>query len=87
MKQYLSYFQSLYTSSPFSDSLSLDMAAAPGHPVVVGGGGGLWDKTDRPDISEIDGGAEEAGVVWIVLPVLLLLIVVTFVVVLVLLKR
>ncbi|KAG8191089.1 hypothetical protein JTE90_008401 [Oedothorax gibbosus] len=81
--------KSLYTSSPFSDSLSLDMAAAPGHPVVVGGtgAGGIWEKTDRPDISEIDGSVEEAGVIWIVLPVLLLLIIVTFVVVLVLLKR
>ncbi|XP_071033354.1 tyrosine-protein phosphatase Lar isoform X4 [Parasteatoda tepidariorum] len=78
--------KSLYTSSPFSDSLSLDMAAAPGHPVVVGSGG-MWDKTDRPDISEIDGSAEEAGVIWIVAPVLLLLIIITFVVVLVLLRR
>ncbi|XP_054706437.1 tyrosine-protein phosphatase Lar-like isoform X2 [Uloborus diversus] len=78
--------KSLYTSSPFSDSLSLDMAAAPGHPVLVGSGG-IWEKTDRPDISEIDGSSEEAGVIWIVAPVLLLLIIVTFIVVLVLLKR
>ncbi|GIX90945.1 hypothetical protein CDAR_177492 [Caerostris darwini] len=78
--------KSLYTSSPFSDSLSLDMAAAPGHPVLVGSGG-IWDKTDRPDISEIDGSSEEAGVIWIVAPVLLLLIVITFIVVLVLLRR
>ncbi|CAL1265790.1 unnamed protein product [Larinioides sclopetarius] len=78
--------KSLYTSSPFSDSLSLDMAAAPGHPVLVGSGG-IWDKTDRPDISEIDGSSEEAGVIWIVAPVLLLLIIVTFIVVLVLLRR
>ncbi|GFQ81296.1 tyrosine-protein phosphatase Lar [Trichonephila clavata] len=78
--------KSLYTSSPFSDSLSLDMAAAPGHPVLVGSGG-IWDKTDRPDISEIDGSSEEAGVIWIVAPVLLLLIIITFVVVLVLLRR
>ncbi|XP_035214536.1 tyrosine-protein phosphatase Lar-like [Stegodyphus dumicola] len=77
--------KSLYTSSPFSDSLSLDMAAGSGHPVV--GSGGSWDKTDRPDISEIDGSVEEAGVIWIVAPVLLLLIIVTFVVVLVLLRR
>ncbi|XP_055931729.1 tyrosine-protein phosphatase Lar-like isoform X6 [Argiope bruennichi] len=78
--------KSLYTSSPFSDSLSLDMAAAPGHPVLVGSGG-IWDKTDRPDISEIDGSSEEAGVIWIVAPVLLLLIIITFIVVLVLLRR
>ena len=63
------------------------MAAALDQTVLHGGSGGSWDKTDRPDISEIDGSVEEAGVIWIVAPVLLLLIIVTFIVVLILLKR
>ena len=75
--------QSLYTSSPFSDPLSLDMTPLRGPTPAVGGDAGV----DLPDMSHINGGADRAQVVWIVGPVVALLLITFLVIGIFLMKR
>ncbi|XP_067118377.1 tyrosine-protein phosphatase Lar-like isoform X6 [Centruroides vittatus] len=73
----------LYTSSPFSDSLSLDMAILSGKP---SSGIDHRDKTDTPDIAKINDSADKAGVVWIIGPIVALLLL-TPVIILLIIRR
>ncbi|KAG8188904.1 hypothetical protein JTE90_014959 [Oedothorax gibbosus] len=76
--------KSLYTSSPFSDPLSLDMTPLRGPTPSVDAGGG---DRDLPDMSHINGGADRAQVVWIVGPVVALLLITFLVIGIFLMKR
>ncbi|UYV65210.1 PTPRD [Cordylochernes scorpioides] len=70
--------KSLYTSSPFSDGLSLELAEASGGP------GGDMGPGDLPDVSQVEG---RGSVAWVLGPVLVVLVLGTAFLAAVLLRR
>lgn len=67
--------KNLYTSSPFSDPLSLDMSPSPsgGPPMRPPG-----NESDGPNIKEIDNSVDDTNLIWIVVPIILIILGVLF---------
>ncbi|KAF8786936.1 Receptor-type tyrosine-protein phosphatase like protein [Argiope bruennichi] len=77
--------ESLYTSSPFSDPLSLDMTPIRGPTPAIDPG--IRDRNDLPDMSQINSDTDKAQIIWIVGPVIALILITFFVIAVFLMKR
>ncbi|XP_055940735.1 tyrosine-protein phosphatase Lar-like isoform X5 [Argiope bruennichi] len=77
--------KSLYTSSPFSDPLSLDMTPIRGPTPAIDPG--IRDRNDLPDMSQINSDTDKAQIIWIVGPVIALILITFFVIAVFLMKR
>ncbi|GIX68631.1 tyrosine-protein phosphatase Lar [Caerostris extrusa] len=77
--------ESLYTSSPFSDPLSLDMTPIRGPTPAIDPG--IRDRNDLPDMSQINSDSDKAQIIWIVGPVIALILITFFVIGVFLMKR
>ncbi|XP_022247809.1 tyrosine-protein phosphatase Lar-like isoform X3 [Limulus polyphemus] len=75
--------KNLYTSSPLSDILSLDMVLS-GQSSLPGASGG--DRTNKMDI-HLDSSTNESGVVWVVVPIILCLLFILGITIFIIVKR
>ncbi|XP_076346267.1 tyrosine-protein phosphatase Lar-like isoform X2 [Tachypleus tridentatus] len=72
--------ENLFTSSPLSDSLSLDMIAVePAQPPFV--------NTDNPDVNIVYSNTQQSGILWIIGPIIACVLVITCVIIFVIMKR
>lgn len=74
--------KSLYTSSPFSDKLSLNMSPSSGRAPISDS-----SSPDTPDVSHIGYSTNEAGIVWIIGPIIAILLIILCIIALFIIRR